>query len=156
MQFFSHSRFLRVWIHSSTANVFILMNFKILPFRTFICTIGLLHFRILCTHFHVKTSELFLRVMEIFYNNILTEFWFFQNSRLHFIGTWRNRYRKRFPSMSSGFKCLNSNLNPSAISQKTVIVHLDMVNYESLGSCICIFFIVHRFLSLKIVVNHPS
>lgn len=51
---------------------------------------------------------------------------YFKNSRLHFIGTWRNRYRKRFPSLSNGFKCTNSNLNASALLQKTAIIHVDM------------------------------
>ncbi|OVA02038.1 DNA-repair protein [Macleaya cordata] len=46
---------------------------------------------------------------------------YFKNSRLHFIGTWRNRYRKRFPS-SLGCPKVNA---PNA-SQKAAIIHLDM------------------------------
>ncbi|PON58092.1 DNA repair protein, Rev [Trema orientale] len=51
---------------------------------------------------------------------------YFKNSRLHFIGTWRNRYRKRFPSQSKGFKNVSSNSYSSADSQKTAIIHIDM------------------------------
>ncbi|XP_021285553.1 DNA repair protein REV1 isoform X2 [Herrania umbratica] len=51
---------------------------------------------------------------------------YFKNSRLHFIGTWRNRYRKRFPSLPNGFKCVNSHLDVSADTQKTAIIHIDM------------------------------
>ncbi|KAK2985827.1 hypothetical protein RJ640_018693 [Escallonia rubra] len=49
---------------------------------------------------------------------------YFRNSRLHFIGTWRNRYRKRFPSLSNEFKYTSSNPNDSA--QETAIIHVDM------------------------------
>ncbi|XP_017971803.1 PREDICTED: DNA repair protein REV1 isoform X4 [Theobroma cacao] len=51
---------------------------------------------------------------------------YFKNSRLHFIGTWRNRYRKRFPSLPNGFKCMNSHSDVSADTQKTAIIHIDM------------------------------
>ncbi|KAK3012326.1 hypothetical protein RJ639_011627, partial [Escallonia herrerae] len=47
---------------------------------------------------------------------------YFRNSRLHFIGTWRNRYRKRFPSLSNEY--ISSNPNDSA--QETAIIHVDM------------------------------
>ncbi|KAB2041306.1 hypothetical protein ES319_D02G139200v1 [Gossypium barbadense] len=47
-----------------------------------------------------------------------------QNSRLHFIGTWRNRYCNRFPSLSNGFTKSHSNV--SASTQKTPIIHIDM------------------------------
>lgn len=50
---------------------------------------------------------------------------FLQNSRLHFIGTWRNRYRKRFPSLSNEFKC--SDTSASATSEKNAVIHVDMV-----------------------------
>ncbi|XVF45045.1 hypothetical protein PTKIN_Ptkin02bG0173800 [Pterospermum kingtungense] len=49
---------------------------------------------------------------------------YFKNSRLHFIGTWRNRYRKRFSSLSNGF--MKSHLDVSAGTQKTPIIHIDM------------------------------
>lgn len=61
----------------------------------------------------------------------ISELWFLQNSRLHFIGTWRNRYRKRFPNVSIGFKSTNSNLNGHTDSQKTAIIHIDMVFFKS-------------------------
>ncbi|XP_073119106.1 DNA repair protein REV1 [Henckelia pumila] len=51
---------------------------------------------------------------------------YFKSSRLHFIGTWRNRYRNRFPSSSSGFTHKNSILNSAAKTQKTVVVHMDL------------------------------
>ncbi|OMO73962.1 DNA-repair protein, UmuC-like protein, partial [Corchorus capsularis] len=49
---------------------------------------------------------------------------YFKNSRLHFIGTWRNRYRRRFPSLSNGCKKPHSEV--SADTQKTPIIHIDM------------------------------
>ncbi|XP_034227354.1 DNA repair protein REV1 isoform X3 [Prunus dulcis] len=49
---------------------------------------------------------------------------YFKSSRLHFIGTWRNRYRKRFPRSSKGFKRTEPNLSASASS--TAIIHIDM------------------------------
>ncbi|KAK4563262.1 hypothetical protein RGQ29_005682 [Quercus rubra] len=49
---------------------------------------------------------------------------YFKNSRLHFIGTWRNRYRKRFHSLSNGFNCTSSNIKASPL--KTAIMHVDM------------------------------
>ncbi|XP_057502579.1 DNA repair protein REV1 isoform X2 [Actinidia eriantha] len=45
---------------------------------------------------------------------------YFKKSRLHFIGTWRSRYRKRFPS----FKDSSSIVNASA--QGTSVMHVDM------------------------------
>ncbi|XP_058778555.1 DNA repair protein REV1-like isoform X3 [Vicia villosa] len=51
---------------------------------------------------------------------------YFKNSRLHFIGTWRNRYRKRFPISSSGFNNEISNINASSISGNSVVIHVDM------------------------------
>ncbi|XP_075504709.1 DNA repair protein REV1 isoform X2 [Primulina tabacum] len=51
---------------------------------------------------------------------------YFKSSRLHFIGTWRNRYRNRFPSSSSGFTHKNSIHDSAAKTQKTVIVHVDL------------------------------
>ncbi|GAV62320.1 LOW QUALITY PROTEIN: BRCT domain-containing protein/IMS domain-containing protein/IMS_C domain-containing protein [Cephalotus follicularis] len=67
-----------------------------------------------------------LSYIHSFDNNSLTELWYLQSSRLHFIGTWRNRYRKRFPTSSNGFECSNSSLNNLAISQNTAILHVDM------------------------------
>ncbi|KAK7308091.1 hypothetical protein VNO77_41686 [Canavalia gladiata] len=51
---------------------------------------------------------------------------YFKSSRLHFIGTWRNRYRKRFSILSTGFNNENSNSNASDISRSSVIIHVDM------------------------------
>ncbi|XP_027106030.1 DNA repair protein REV1 isoform X2 [Coffea arabica] len=51
---------------------------------------------------------------------------YFKFSRLHFIGTWRNRYRKRFLSSANGFKDMNPSRNAFATSQKTTIIHVDM------------------------------
>ncbi|KAH9655848.1 DNA repair protein REV1 [Citrus sinensis] len=50
---------------------------------------------------------------------------YFKSSRLHFIGTWRNRYRKRFPNCS-GLKCMSSSPRVSSDSQRTAIIHVDM------------------------------
>ncbi|KAB5541284.1 hypothetical protein DKX38_014258 [Salix brachista] len=61
-----------------------------------------------------------------FFGDMLTELRFMQSSRLHFIGTWRSRYRKRFPSSSSELKCRSSDLNTSANSDKSTIIHVDM------------------------------
>ncbi|KAG1358964.1 DNA repair protein REV1 [Cocos nucifera] len=49
---------------------------------------------------------------------------YFRNSRLHFIGTWRNRYRKRFSSMLSEVKGSKANINSG--TQKPAIIHIDM------------------------------
>ncbi|XP_062090066.1 DNA repair protein REV1 [Humulus lupulus] len=50
---------------------------------------------------------------------------YFKSSRLHFIGTWRNRYRKRFPCQSKWIK--NTNSNPSSADLlRTAIIHIDM------------------------------
>ncbi|KAM1233608.1 hypothetical protein ACFX2J_003293 [Malus domestica] len=51
---------------------------------------------------------------------------YFKSSRLHFIGTWRNRYRKRFPSSFKGFKSTEPNLSASTSFQKAAIIHIDM------------------------------
>ncbi|XP_029130864.1 DNA repair protein REV1 isoform X2 [Cajanus cajan] len=51
---------------------------------------------------------------------------YFKSSRLHFIGTWRNRYRKRFPILSTGFNNENSDISASDISHNSVIMHVDM------------------------------
>ena len=67
--------------------------------------------------------------------DVLTEVWYMQRSRLHFIGTWRNRYRKRFPISSTGFNHEISNINASDISGKSVVIHVDMVShtYKDVG-----------------------
>ncbi|KAK1423808.1 hypothetical protein QVD17_19117 [Tagetes erecta] len=49
---------------------------------------------------------------------------YFKNSRLHFIGTWRNRYRKRFPNSSDEFRPLVSVASPTC--QRNTIIHIDM------------------------------
>ncbi|KAL6514610.1 hypothetical protein OROGR_020189 [Orobanche gracilis] len=51
---------------------------------------------------------------------------YFKNSRLHFIGTWRNRYRKRFRGLSEGLRYKSTSLNTAAVNQKNAIVHMDM------------------------------
>ncbi|XP_059313959.1 DNA repair protein REV1 isoform X3 [Lycium ferocissimum] len=51
---------------------------------------------------------------------------YFKYSRLHFIGTWRNRYCKRFPSSPGGFRCTSSGPSSSATANKTIIIHVDM------------------------------
>lgn len=68
----------------------------------------------------IKTTLLLL--------DIPTEVWCMQSSRLHFIGTWRNRYRKRFPMPSAGLNKEISN-NSSDVSRNSVIIHVDMVSY---------------------------
>ncbi|KAI8554573.1 hypothetical protein RHMOL_Rhmol05G0109000 [Rhododendron molle] len=45
---------------------------------------------------------------------------YFKKSRLHFIGTWRNRYRKRFPSS------IYTSSNVNASGQRTSVIHVDM------------------------------
>ncbi|KAK9053446.1 hypothetical protein SSX86_030080 [Deinandra increscens subsp. villosa] len=47
---------------------------------------------------------------------------YFKNSRLHFIGTWRNRYRKRFPSSSRP----SSSSSASSTCHRNTIIHIDM------------------------------
>lgn len=68
----------------------------------------------------------------IYYYNI---FYPFQSSRLHFIGTWRNRYRKKFPSLSSGIRpagsglyTAGSSLKTAVANEKNVVIHIDMVS----------------------------
>ncbi|KAG6515804.1 hypothetical protein ZIOFF_026234 [Zingiber officinale] len=54
------------------------------------------------------------------------ENYFKVNSRLHFIGTWRNRYRQRFSKLLTGVKSSNENLKCHSTKQKTAIIHIDM------------------------------
>ncbi|CAH9091138.1 unnamed protein product [Cuscuta epithymum] len=49
---------------------------------------------------------------------------YFKSSRLHFIGTWRNRYRKRFQNSNDGLRC-NTVLS-SEEPHATSIIHVDM------------------------------
>ncbi|XP_030475522.2 DNA repair protein REV1 [Syzygium oleosum] len=51
---------------------------------------------------------------------------YFKSSRLHFIGTWRHRYRKRFPSSLNRVKCTSFDLKASDDSKKTCVIHVDM------------------------------
>ncbi|KAK8949785.1 DNA repair protein REV1 [Platanthera guangdongensis] len=53
---------------------------------------------------------------------------YFKHSRLHFIGTWRNRYRKRFCNMLKG-ECSKSNVDSSTSTYKTSIIHIDMDSF---------------------------
>uniref|UniRef100_K3XV05 DNA repair protein REV1 n=1 Tax=Setaria italica TaxID=4555 RepID=K3XV05_SETIT len=48
---------------------------------------------------------------------------YFKYSRLHFIGTWRNRYRKRFSNLLEA-KSIKSNADHSG--NKKTIIHIDM------------------------------
>ncbi|KAH9310691.1 hypothetical protein KI387_025726, partial [Taxus chinensis] len=56
---------------------------------------------------------------------------YFKNSRLHFIGTWRNRYRKRFAGKSyeeiqdqrTGFDATSTT---TSLADSRVIIHIDM------------------------------
>lgn len=86
---------------------------------------------------HTIMTLLPFKLLSIFYStlrvllfyNVLNEVWYMQSSRLHFIGTWRNRYRKRFPISSTGFNNEISNINASDISRKSIIIHVDMVSF---------------------------
>ncbi|URE45778.1 impB/mucB/samB family C-terminal domain [Musa troglodytarum] len=51
---------------------------------------------------------------------------YFKSSRLHFIGTWRNRYRKRFSNLLTGYKSSNEKTNCCVTKQKASIIHVDM------------------------------
>ncbi|XP_022952777.1 DNA repair protein REV1 [Cucurbita moschata] len=51
---------------------------------------------------------------------------YFKKSRLHFIGTWRNRYYKRFPRSASGSNSVTSHISGSSHYQSTTIIHVDM------------------------------
>ncbi|KAH6813421.1 DNA-directed DNA polymerase [Perilla frutescens var. frutescens] len=58
---------------------------------------------------------------------------YFKSSRLHFIGTWRNRYRKRFPSLSNGVQSggfilhtAGSSLKTAVLNEKNIVIHIDM------------------------------
>ncbi|CAL9178132.1 unnamed protein product [Musa hybrid cultivar] len=51
---------------------------------------------------------------------------YFKSSRLHFIGTWRNRYRKRFSNLLTGYKNSNEKTNCCVTKQKASIIHVDM------------------------------
>ncbi|CAL5438082.1 unnamed protein product [Camellia sinensis] len=48
---------------------------------------------------------------------------YFKSSRLHFIGTWRSRYRKRFPS----FKYTGPDVKVSSL--RTSVIHVDMDSF---------------------------
>ncbi|KAL8540303.1 hypothetical protein ACS0TY_001778 [Phlomoides rotata] len=56
---------------------------------------------------------------------VLKRIYPFTCSRLHFIGTWRNRYRKRFPSLSNGLRYARSGVNTVVVNELFVI-HIDM------------------------------
>ncbi|KAK9677749.1 hypothetical protein RND81_11G164600 [Saponaria officinalis] len=49
---------------------------------------------------------------------------YFKNSRLHFIGTWRNRYRKRFNCQPN--KIMEAIPDVKAASSQASIIHVDM------------------------------
>ncbi|XP_076935359.1 DNA repair protein REV1-like [Bidens hawaiensis] len=50
---------------------------------------------------------------------------YFKNSRLHFIGTWRNRYHKRFRNSADEFRP-SSSISASSTCQRNTILHIDM------------------------------
>ncbi|CAN1763570.1 DNA repair protein REV1 [Linum perenne] len=52
---------------------------------------------------------------------------YFKSSRLHFIGTWRNRYRKRYGNNPSYLKNQNAKYGVSDASHRPAIIHIDMV-----------------------------
>ncbi|CAN1289240.1 DNA repair protein REV1 [Linum perenne] len=51
---------------------------------------------------------------------------YFKSSRLHFIGTWRNRYRKRYGNNPSYLKNQNAKYGVSDASHRPAIIHIDM------------------------------
>ncbi|KAJ4798862.1 DNA repair protein REV1 [Rhynchospora pubera] len=51
---------------------------------------------------------------------------YFKYSRLHFIGTWRNRYRKRFSNFLSGTGSKNNNPNNDTENLRRIVIHIDM------------------------------
>ncbi|KAJ0038248.1 hypothetical protein Pint_23737 [Pistacia integerrima] len=74
---------------------------------------------------------------------------YFKSSRLHFIGTWRHRYRKRFPSCSE-FKCTSSSLKVPSDAQRTAIIHVDMVTIDS-------YTIIQDCFFVSVIIrNHPE
>ncbi|KAJ0262690.1 DNA repair protein REV1 [Hirschfeldia incana] len=54
---------------------------------------------------------------------------YFKNSRLHFIGTWRNRYRKRFNGSFNGLKLADSGQNTAENAKKLTIIHIDLDSF---------------------------
>ncbi|KAL0915234.1 hypothetical protein M5K25_015637 [Dendrobium thyrsiflorum] len=50
---------------------------------------------------------------------------YFKHSRLHFIGTWRNRYRRRFCNMLKG-NCSKGNVGSCFSTNKASVIHIDM------------------------------
>lgn len=55
---------------------------------------------------------------------------FFKFSRLHFIGTWRSRYRKRYPTYSGVVRDPRSSGNlADADSQENIVIHIDMDSF---------------------------
>ncbi|KAL6010236.1 hypothetical protein ACLOJK_000667 [Asimina triloba] len=50
---------------------------------------------------------------------------YFKMSRLHFIGTWRSRYRKRFAHLE-GFKDGNPKCDADTATERSTIIHIDM------------------------------
>ncbi|CAM8935329.1 unnamed protein product [Rhodiola kirilowii] len=54
---------------------------------------------------------------------------YFKSSRLHFIGTWRTRYRKRFASLLNGTKLKSPSRTSSTVARKNVVIHVDMDSF---------------------------
>ncbi|EMS65069.1 DNA repair protein REV1 [Triticum urartu] len=66
------------------------------------------------------------------------------HSRLHFIGTWRNRYRKRFSNLP-GAKSSKGNNDHSG--KKKTIIHIDMIHY-----CILVYAAYARAICIIVVI----
>ncbi|XP_048128864.1 DNA repair protein REV1 isoform X3 [Rhodamnia argentea] len=70
---------------------------------------------------------------------------YFKSSRLHFIGTWRHRYRKRFPSSLNQVKCASFDLKAPDDSKKACVIHVDMVIFSSEAPETCLILLEIRF-----------
>ncbi|PHU10479.1 Cleavage stimulation factor subunit 77 [Capsicum chinense] len=77
------------------------------------------------THWYVIANQIIkassAKVIDMFFVGFCL-----QHSRLHFIGTLRNKYRKRSPSSPGVFRCTSFGPSSSATANKTIIIHVDM------------------------------
>nr|CAD1825862.1 unnamed protein product [Ananas comosus var. bracteatus] len=74
------------------------------------------------------------------------------NSRLHFIGIWRNRYRQHFSDFLCGAKSSNANIDSLSDRKKTIIVHIDM-------DCFFVSVVIRNFPDLfnkPVAVSHSD
>ncbi|XP_020114515.1 uncharacterized protein LOC109728471 isoform X7 [Ananas comosus] len=77
---------------------------------------------------------------------------YFKNSRLHFIGIWRNRYRQHFSDFLCGAKSSNANIDSLSDRKKTIIVHIDM-------DCFFVSVVIRNFRDLfnkPVAVSHSD